>query len=84
MGKYEKPMCDCGEELVFQVEEYAEVTYKIKKDGKLSKIRKFKPIGMSVNYGRLHCQKCGNSYEYDYDLEGEEKHKYKRKELIFQ
>ncbi|EOO44222.1 hypothetical protein CN553_12710 [Bacillus cereus] len=83
MESYEKPMCDCGEELVFQVEEYVSATYKIKKDGRLSKKRKYEPTGTLVNWGRLYCQKCGNSYEYDYDLKGEEKLKYKRKELIF-
>jgi hypothetical protein len=79
---YQKPICDCGEELVLQVNAVVEVEYKINKDGRLSKKRKQNSGLQEQGWGWLYCYKCGNHYDYNYSFRGEEAFKFKREELI--
>ena len=63
--KYEKPKCECGEELVFEKELVYTQYYKITKDGKIYE----KPFQKTDCYrtgsiGILICLKCGNEYEW--------------------
>lgn len=65
---YQKPMCECGEELVYEVEKIVTLQYKIKKDGR----RYAKPIidryasnGYTDGFGRLVCPECSAKYEYN-------------------
>lgn len=79
---YQKPICDCGEELVFHCIESGDVEYKIKKDGTLVKKGKSIGIRQQDNWGCLFCPKCLNTYEYNYAFRGEEAFKFKREEKL--
>lgn len=83
---YKKPICDCGSELVFNVDIVIEnVIYKINKNGSISKtsMRNFsRREGRQLNFGRLECLTCGNQYEVNMDLYGENKGKVFRDDPI--
>lgn len=79
---YQKPICDCGEELILQIDEVVEVEYRIKKDGTLSKRGTKTGTIAAANWGRLYCPKCENLYDYNYNFRGEDAFKYKREELL--
>lgn len=80
---YKKPICDCGKDLVFQVNASVELEYKINKDGHLSKRRKANTAPFEQGWGWLFCNSCGNRYDYNYSFRGEEAFKFKREELLY-
>jgi hypothetical protein len=67
--KYEKPKCDCREELYIYSWREREDYYKITKDGRMSS----KPFIIGTDHanpshwGFLECLKCGNKYEIDWN-----------------
>lgn len=82
MVKYEKPKCDCGEDLVVHYVDYVQYEQKIKKDGTLYKKKDVMGDNVRHSVDILYCKKCMNSYESDWDLYGENAFKYKRGNLL--
>lgn len=65
--RYQKPKCDCGEELLFCVDEVITVFYKITQNGEESK-RKFDRMpSVSHQAHRLSCPDCNRLYDYSFD-----------------
>jgi hypothetical protein len=64
--KYEKPKCNCGEELIYVTTAVYQVDYKITNNG----VRYIYPFYKGSSYtdgcAELRCQKCGNRYESDF------------------
>ncbi|WP_064199050.1 hypothetical protein [Brevibacillus brevis] len=66
---YEKPRCDCGEELFH----FDQVVYSeergIRRDGKLKAKVLFRGIegSYSAHGAFLYCNHCRNQYDYDFD-----------------
>lgn len=64
---YEKPRCDCGEELVLCADVVVTKFYKITKIGKESKrVYDTLPTEM-INGTRLQCEECLAIYDYSFD-----------------
>ena len=68
--KYEKPKCECGEELII-LEHTMHTTNnrKIKTDGRLAE-RNFGETATEVHAVELNCPSCCNSYEIEFDKGG--------------
>lgn len=66
---YQKPLCDCGKELVYWEERIYHVHTKINKNGRLSKCKDVQWSGNGA-YDRLHCPECGNQYWFNMDSKG--------------
>ncbi|MNZ96470.1 hypothetical protein D3C78_1156630 [compost metagenome] len=65
---YEKPKCDCGDDLIYWVQEAVTVTRNITKAGKIGKHENVERVGEgSGNLSRLSCPSCGKEYEWDFD-----------------
>lgn len=82
MELYTKPLCDCGAELLFEVEEIEVVTYKILDHGWIAKRPTEKSMRSRNNYGHLQCKVCMNQYEYNISFTGAHKSKIIRGALI--
>ena len=68
--KYEKPICDCGGELLFCVDEISTNFYKITNKGEESK-RKYDSLpSTSKQAERLVCDDCRKIHPFTYDNEG--------------
>lgn len=67
---YQKPRCDCGEELLYCVDEVSTNFYKITNKGEEGK-RKYDSLPSTLAHGqRLYCGECQEYYEFDYDDQG--------------
>lgn len=66
---YEKPKCDCGEELFLYEEMVFLLETKINKNGILSKKSK-RSTEMNHNVPRLRCGTCFKEWNFDKDREG--------------
>lgn len=68
MSSYKKPKCDCGAVLHARMNEIWMVERYITKDGELGNMSKINTLLDEQGYEiKLHCPKCGNTYESDYD-----------------
>lgn len=69
MEKYKKPKCDCGFPLHGRRNETWIVTRSITQNGELSNnVVGRRTLMDDCDYEiKLHCPKCGNTYEVDYD-----------------
>lgn len=72
---YQKPICDCGAELYFEVDEVRSVTYKILKNGGFAKQPSTIGSKSNANFGNLVCIKCSKQYEHNASFIGEHKFK---------
>lgn len=66
---YEKPECDCGEDLIYFSQHFYDIRRKIRKDGQLYKYRNLFAHG-GFMHERLICEKCSDAYEVDMDSKG--------------
>ncbi|MFW9879634.1 MAG: hypothetical protein ACFFG0_41695 [Candidatus Thorarchaeota archaeon] len=80
-GKYQKPKCDCGEELILKEEVIYLESRKINANGEASK-RSSKDFFYGGHNGVswLECPKCRNEYNIDMHLGGKHEGKYFRGE----
>ncbi len=87
MVKYIKPICDCGTELIFNVDLIIpSVDFKINKNGQLAKVPIRKTtlkLATHSNWGRLVCPSCDNEYETNMKFDGEDKGKILRDDRIY-
>ncbi|BBI32465.1 hypothetical protein [Cohnella abietis] len=79
---YKKPICECGEELLFEVEEVQVVQYEILKNGFVAKRPFHKGIHGDNNWGVLVCNTCRKQYEFNRSFVGKDKFKMLRDEEI--
>ena len=67
---YNRPICNCGGELIIYSEEVHKLYRKINKDGKKSKRVIDTNDGDNNVYNRLRCEECGLEFWYDEDKNG--------------
>lgn len=72
---YKKPICDCGSELLYEVDIVQSTTFRILKNGKISKKPYQKGTSGASNFGRLICPRCSRTYEYNAKLAGADAYK---------
>ncbi|QVK19721.1 hypothetical protein KHQ81_15855 (plasmid) [Mycoplasmatota bacterium] len=68
-GKYQKPVCDCGEELVYINNQFKQTRRRVTKDGKISKNILGTHYNSTDDPEYLCCLECGKTYNYLYDDE---------------
>jgi hypothetical protein len=69
--KSEKPICSCGEELVYYKTKTTEYWYEINDKGKINKNpKRTYDTTVSSNDEFLECSKCGNRYAVHFDNDG--------------
>ncbi|WP_199426949.1 hypothetical protein [Thermaerobacillus caldiproteolyticus] len=66
---YEKPKCDCGEELIYYECRSTEYLFKIRKDGEIYK-KPFSNSGDHFEYSGLKCVKCDICYHPELSSDG--------------
>lgn len=82
MSKYQKPICDCGAELFFEVDEVQSVQYRILRNGNIAKRPFYRGVGGINNWGRLVCNSCSKQYDFNRFFVGEHKFKILRDEEL--